>query len=86
VDSERILGKLLENNIHITLNLEEAHSIIINTCAFLQSARSESEEIIQEFIEKKKAGIIKKLIISGCYPSLDGNSLMNRFPAILSML
>ncbi len=82
MDSERILGKLLENNIHITLNLEEAHSIIINTCAFLQSARSESEEIIQEFIEKKKAGIIKKLIISGCYPSLDGNSLMNRFPEI----
>ncbi len=82
MDSERILGKLLENNIHITLNLEEARSIIINTCAFLQSARSESEEVIQEFIEKKKAGIIKKLIVSGCYPSLDGSSLMDRFPEI----
>ncbi len=82
MDSERILGKLLENNIHITLNLEEAHSIIINTCAFLQSARSESEGVIQEFIEKKKKGITKKLIVSGCYPSLRGSSLMDRFPEI----
>lgn len=62
--------------------MEEAHSIIINTCAFLQPARSESEGVIQEFIEKKKAGIVKKLIVSGCYPSLDGNSLMDRFPEI----
>jgi len=76
------LGKLLENNIYITLNLEEAHSIIINTCAFLQSARNESEGVIQEFIEKKKAGIVKKLIVSGCYPSLCGSSLMDRFPEI----
>ena len=82
VDSERILGKLLENKISVTFNTDEAQTIIINTCAFLQSARDESEEVIKEFIEKKKRGKIRKIIVSGCYPSLVGKKLMDKFPEI----
>ena len=82
VDSERILGKLLENKISVTFNTDEAQTIIINTCAFLQSARDESEEVIKEFIEKKKRGKIRKIIVSGCYPSLVGKKLMEKFPEI----
>lgn len=82
VDSERILGELLENKISVTFNTKEAQTIIINTCAFLQPAREESEEVIKEFIEKKKRGKIKKIIVSGCYPSLVGKKLMKKFPEI----
>jgi len=82
VDSERILGKLLENGIYVTFDTDEARTIIINTCAFLQPARDEAEDVINEFIEKKKKGTVKKIIVSGCYPSLVGNKLMEKFPRI----
>ncbi len=82
VDSERILGKLLESRIAVTFNANEAQTIIINTCAFLQSARDESDKVIREFIEEKKKGKIRKIIVSGCYPSLVGKRLMKKFPEI----
>jgi ribosomal protein S12 methylthiotransferase len=82
VDSERLLGKLLQDKIHITFNLEEAKSVIINTCAFLQSARDEAESVISEFVYRKKTGEIKRIIVSGCYPSLVKDNLLKKFPEI----
>ncbi len=82
VDSERLLGNLLKNEINITFDINEANSVIINTCAFLQSAREEAESVIREFIEKKKKGLIKKIVVSGCYPALYGKRLIEKFPEI----
>ncbi len=82
VDSERLLGKLLSNKFHITFDLEEAHSVIINTCAFLKEARDEAESVIAEFLDKKEKGFIKKVIVSGCYPSLAKDKLLEKFPQI----
>jgi ribosomal protein S12 methylthiotransferase len=82
VDSERLLGNLLKNEVSITFDINEARSVIINTCAFLQSAREEAESVIKEFVEKKRKGLIRKIVVSGCYPSLSGKSLLYRFPEI----
>ncbi len=82
VDSERLLGNLLKNEISITFDINEARSVIINTCAFLRSAREEAESVIKEFVEKKRNGAIRKIIVSGCYPSLSGKSLLDKFPEI----
>lgn len=47
---------------------EEAQIIVINTCAFLQSARDESNETISKFLELKEQGKIEKIYIAGCLP------------------
>ena len=57
VDTERILGNLLLNGFDVTLDANEADTIIINTCAFLESARKESESVIEEFVEKNLPGL-----------------------------
>ncbi len=82
VDSERLLGNLLKNEINITFNINEAKSVIINTCAFLKSARDEAESVIREFVERKRRGLVRKIIVSGCYPSLYGEFLLEKFPEI----
>ncbi len=82
VDSERLLGKLLQGRFHITFDIDEAQSVIINTCAFLGTAREEAENVITEFIKKKKEGEIKKIVVSGCYPSLSKEKLLKKFPEI----
>ena len=85
VDTERILGDLLLNGFDVTLDPNEADTIIINTCAFLKSAREEAERVIGEFVRKKSKGQVKKIIVSGCYPSLAKQELIDKFPEIYSI-
>jgi ribosomal protein S12 methylthiotransferase len=85
VDTERILGDLLLNGFDVTLDPNEADTIIINTCAFLKSAREEAESVIGEFVRKKSKGQVKKIIVSGCYPSLAKQELIDKFPEIYSI-
>lgn len=86
VDTERILGDLLLNGFDVTLDPNEADTIIINTCAFLKSAREEAESVIGEFVRKKSKGQVKKIIVSGCYPSLAKQELIDKFPEIYSII
>ncbi len=68
VDAEIMLGGVLKEGMEITANAEEADVLIVNTCAFIDSAKEESIEAIFEAHQsrglKKKAG--QKLIVSGC--------------------
>jgi ribosomal protein S12 methylthiotransferase len=68
VDSEVVLGNLKQSV--IVDNAEEADSIVINTCGFIESAKKESIETIFEAIRLKesfaKKGIKKEVIVTGC--------------------
>ena len=68
VDAEIMLGGVLQHGMEITSNADEADVLIVNTCAFIDSAKEESIEAILEAHEgrglKKRAG--QKLIVSGC--------------------
>ncbi|MFU2157561.1 30S ribosomal protein S12 methylthiotransferase RimO [Caldisericum sp. AR60] len=81
VDSERVLGEV-SSKYSITFGTDNADIVLINTCAFLKESREESEEVIKEFIEKKEKGKIEKLIVIGCYPSLDVGNLKKKFPFV----
>ena len=50
VDSELILGLLAENGYEITLNENDANTVIINTCSFIHDAEKESVDSILEMI------------------------------------
>lgn len=85
VDSERVLGEI-SKRYSITFNADDANIVLINTCAFLRESRKEAEEVIHEFIEKKRKGKIEKVIVLGCYPSLDVNALQKKFPIVDSFV
>ena len=76
VDSEILLGGLKETQLSITENPEEADTIIVNTCGFLDIAREESIETILQAAELKKKGNLKELVVMGC--------LSERYPKELS--
>ena len=67
VDTEKMLA-VLEQKHRLTNDIEKAQIIIINTCAFLQSARKEAVEEIFSAADYKKGGSLEKLIITGCLP------------------
>ncbi|MFA6431112.1 MAG: 30S ribosomal protein S12 methylthiotransferase RimO [Candidatus Margulisiibacteriota bacterium] len=67
-DTEVLMGKLVAGGHTITTNPAEAEIIIINTCAFLKSARDEAEATIREMAQWKKKGKCQKIYLAGCLP------------------
>ncbi len=67
-DTEVLMGKLAAAGYKITTRPSEAEMIIVNTCAFLKTAREEALETIKEMARWKKKGKCKKLYIAGCLP------------------
>ncbi len=55
---------------------------IINTCAFLKSAVKESKSVIEEYLELKRKGIVKKLIVAGCLVEREKEKILEEYPQI----
>lgn len=66
VDTEKMLAILGAEN--ITNNVLEAEVLIVNSCAFLESARKEALEAVFECDSYREEGKLEKLILTGCLP------------------
>ena len=67
VDSEKLLGLIKDRGYRLTDDLSKAQIVIVNTCAFLQSAREEAIETVLECADYKD-GNLEKLVVTGCLP------------------
>ena len=66
VDTEKMLWYLREGDYIVTNDYSDAEIIIVNTCAFIESARQEAIDTILQAAAYKTAGKCKKLIVTGC--------------------
>jgi len=82
VDLEVMLSFL--DGYSITLKLKEADFIIINTCAFIKSARRETMDVIKTVFQNKNKKA--KVIIAGCFVSKDVKLLMNKFKDVYAWI
>ncbi len=82
VDSEILLGGLNHLNINITENPENADTIIVNTCGFLDIAREESIDTILQAAEMKNTGSVKELVVMGCLSERYPSQLKQEIPEI----
>ena len=84
VDAEIMLGGVLTRGMEITSDADEADVLIVNTCAFIDSAKEESIEAILEAHQarglKKRAG--QKLIVSGCMAQRFAKELSSEMPEV----
>lgn len=67
VDTEKLLGIITKKS-QLTDNLNDANVVVINTCAFLQSAREESIENILDVHSLRTNGNLQKIVVTGCLP------------------
>jgi len=84
VDTEIMLGLVIKAGYEATGSPEEADFLVINTCGFLESARQESLDTIEDLFEEKKEEA--KLIVAGCMVQKHSDVLKNAFPKIHYML
>ncbi len=66
VDTERMLALLIGAGYTLTNDPEEADVLIVNTCAFIESAKQESIDAIFELAQYKKTARCKTLVVTGC--------------------
>lgn len=85
-DSEVMLSYLVKGDFELTNDEYEADIIIINTCAFIESAREESINTILETAQLKDTGNLKKLIVTGCLSQKYVNDIFADLPEVDAFL
>ncbi|MDE6363362.1 MAG: 30S ribosomal protein S12 methylthiotransferase RimO, partial [Lachnospiraceae bacterium] len=66
VDTEMMLGTLVQRGFSITDDETQAQAVVVNTCCFINDAKQESINTLLEMAELRKSGGIKALIAAGC--------------------
>jgi ribosomal protein S12 methylthiotransferase len=82
VDSERLMRQIQLNNIAITEQPEEAGTVIINTCGFIEAAKEESVNTILNAVALKNEGKLKKVIVAGCLSERYKEDLVKNIPEV----
>lgn len=82
VDSERMLGLLQLDGYELVNSPDDADFAIVNTCGFIESARTESFAAIDEMLDRKRKGDLRGVIVSGCLAERQQEQLLIDRPDI----
>lgn len=80
VDTEIMVGTLMKDGYKIVAEEEEADTVIINTCGFIEDSKRESIQRILEMGELKKQGKIKRLVVAGCLTQRYKSDIVDELP------
>ena len=82
VDSENMLGILRSRGFDLASSIDEAEIAVINTCGFIRPAVDEAIDTILEFVNLKKQGRLKKLVVAGCFVQRYGYKLQREIQEV----
>ena len=80
VDSDKIAGTLLADGYRPAEDPAQADLVVVNTCAFIEDARRESLETIDDLDSRRRAGA--RLVVTGCLAERAGSVLRDDRPGI----
>lgn len=86
VDSEVMLGLAQQAGHELTQDPSGADVLVVNTCAFIDSAKKESIEAILEMAQHKKDGSCQRLVVTGCLAERYRDELRAEIPEIDAVL
>ena len=82
VDSEVMMGQLSEAGYEITSSAEDADTVVVNTCGFIEAAKQESIDAILEATTLKAKGKAKRVVVAGCLVERYRDDLMKELPEV----
>jgi hypothetical protein len=77
-----MMGQLKAAGYEITNNSAEAETVVVNTCGFIESAKTESVEAILEATGAKANGVTKRVIVAGCLVERYRDDLLKELPEV----
>jgi ribosomal protein S12 methylthiotransferase len=81
IDTEHILGLLVEAGYQVDSNEELADYVIVNTCSFIEAAREESVRTLVELADANK-----KIVITGCMAQHFQEQLLDELPEAVAVV
>ncbi|MBC6434952.1 30S ribosomal protein S12 methylthiotransferase RimO [Nostoc sp. HG1] len=81
IDTEHMLGLLVQAGYDVDANEELADYVIVNTCSFIQAAREESVRTLVELAESNK-----KIVITGCMAQHFQEQLLDEIPEAVALV
>lgn len=82
VDSEHMLALLRAAGWEITEDMAEADVGVVNTCGFIEAAKSEAIETILDVAQYKQTGRMKGLVVTGCLVQRYAEEMKTELPEI----
>ena len=86
VDTEVMMGQLVERGHELTPDPKQAEVLVVNTCSFIDPAKKESVDTILEMAEYKKSGAAKRLIVAGCLVERYRDDIRKNIPEVDAVL
>ncbi|WP_413585783.1 30S ribosomal protein S12 methylthiotransferase RimO [Bdellovibrio sp. HCB274] len=80
VDSEIMAGTLMKDGFEVVGEADEADTVIVNTCGFIEDSKKESIQRILDMSDLKQEGKIKKVVVAGCLTQRYKNDLVEGLP------
>ena len=80
VDSDKLTGSMLADGLVPAACAEEADVVVVNTCAFVESAREESIDTILAMSDNRKPGA--RLVVTGCLAERYGSEVADAIPEV----
>lgn len=80
VDGEVMLGDLFRSGFEIVDDHEDADAIVVNTCSFVEEAKTESLEAIMQAAQLKADGKAQRVIVTGCLAQRYSEDLAEQLP------
>ena len=81
VDLQNRAGAMLKDGWTLSSDPDRADVVIVNTCAFIASAREEAEAEIRRALSLKRRGLVGRVVVTGCYPQRYPNAVA-AFPGV----
>jgi len=82
VDTEAMLGLMQEDGWELTADPADADILIVNTCAFIETAKEESITTVIGLADYKDSGKCRGLILAGCLAERYGEELLKELPEV----
>jgi len=86
VNCEQMMASVQEAGYTVTAAPEGADVVVVNTCGFLASACEEAIDNILEMAELKKAGQVKKILVTGCMAQRYKEDILQELPEVDGIL
>ncbi len=80
VDSDKLEGRLAGQGYRRATDASEADLVVVNTCAFIESARQESIDTVLELSDLRRPGA--RLVVTGCMAERYGNEISDALPEV----
>src|SRR3954470_16375117 len=82
VDSEVMMGMLNQAGAELTPRAQDADTIVVNTCSFIDRAQRESVDTILEMARLKTSGRVQKLVVAGCLVERYRDEIRKNIPEV----